>query len=60
MADLVNVWPLARPGGAVLFHDIRHPAHPDLAACFAEFVAGRTSHHEVIPEDYGLGVAWKP
>lgn len=60
MADLVNVWPLVRPGGAVLFHDIRHPAHPDLAACFAEFVAGRTSQHEVIPEDYGLGVAWKP
>lgn len=60
MADLVSVWPLARPGGAVVFHDIRHPAHPDLAACFAEFVAGRTSHHEVIPEDYGLGIAWKP
>lgn len=60
MADLVNVWPLLRPGGALVFHDIRHPAHADLAACFADFVNKHTRSHEIITDDYGLGIAWKP
>lgn len=59
MADLVNTWPLVKPGGAVVFHDITHPAHPDLRRCFDEFVAAVRSPHQVIEADYGLGVAWK-
>jgi len=60
MADLRNTWPLVRPGGVLIFHDIRHPAHPDLAQCFADFVDGNTPTHEIITDDYGLGIAWKP
>jgi hypothetical protein len=59
MADLVNVWPLVKPGGCVLFHDITHPAHPDLMQCFDEFVAKHSAPHEIITDGYGLGVAWK-
>lgn len=59
MADLVNTWPLLKPGCAVLFHDISHPAHPDLLRCFDEFVAERNAPHQIITSDYGLGVAWK-
>lgn len=59
MADLENTWPLVRPGGCVVFHDIMHPAHPDLRQCFDEFVATHRAPHEIITADYGLGVAWK-
>lgn len=59
MADLVNVWPLVKPGGAVVFHDITHPAHLDLRRCFDEFVASKNAPHEIIAEPYGVGVAWK-
>jgi predicted O-methyltransferase YrrM len=59
MADLVNVWPLVKPGGAVVFHDITHPAHLDLQRCFDEFVASKNAPHEIIAEPYGVGVAWK-
>lgn len=59
MADLVNVWPLVKPGGAVVFHDITHPAHLDLLQCFDEFVASKNAPHEIIAEPYGVGVAWK-
>lgn len=59
MADLVNTWPLIKPGCAVLFHDISHPSHPDLRRCFEEFVAARNAPHHIITSDYGLGVAWK-
>lgn len=58
-ADLENVWPLVKPGGAVLFHDITHPSHPDLRRCFDEFVHSRRAPHQIITDDYGLGVAWK-
>ena len=59
MADLVNTWPLLKPGGAVLFHDITHPAHLDLGKCFDEFVGKHGCLAEVILEPYGVGVAWK-
>ena len=59
MADLLNVWPLVKPGGAVVFHDITHPAHLDLQRCFDEFVASKNAPHEIIAEPYGVGVAWK-
>jgi hypothetical protein len=59
MADLVNTWPLVQPGCCVLFHDISHPAHPDLLACFEEFVVKHGAIREVIYADYGVGVAWK-
>ena len=58
-ADLENVWPLVRWGGAIVFHDITHPAHPYLLACFDEFVQARNAPHEIIKADYGVGVAWK-
>ena len=59
MADLVNTWPLVKPGGCVVFHDITHPAHPDLRACFDAFVEKHRALSEIITDDYGLGVAWK-
>jgi hypothetical protein len=59
LADLENVWPLVRPGGCVAFHDILHPAHPDLMACFDAFVDKHRAPHEMILEPYGVGVAWK-
>ena len=59
MADLVNTWPLVRPGCCVVFHDILHPAHPDLMACFDAFVVKYGAIREVIDQDYGVGVAWK-
>jgi predicted O-methyltransferase YrrM len=59
MADLENVWPLVRPGGCVVFHDITHPSHLELQACFDAFVAKHGAPHEVAIEPYGVGIAWK-
>jgi predicted O-methyltransferase YrrM len=59
MADLENTWPLVKPGGCIVFHDITHPAHPDLLACFDHFVFKRRAPHEIIQEPYGVGIAWK-
>lgn len=59
MADLENVWPLVKPGGAVVFHDITHPAHLDLLGCFEEFVARHAAPHQIVAEPYGVGIAWK-
>ena len=59
MADLENTWPLVKPGGCVVFHDVSHPAHPDLMRCFTEFVSRHHAPHQIITDDYGLGVAWK-
>jgi len=59
MADLENVWPLLRPGGCVVFHDITHPAHPYLMACFDAFIVKAGAIREVISADYGVGIAWK-
>ena len=58
-ADLENVWPLVKPGGAVLFHDITHPSHMHLADCFKEFVARHGARHQIVAEPYGVGVAWR-
>jgi hypothetical protein len=59
MADLLNTWPLVKPGGCVVFHDITHPAHPDLMRCFDAFTKLHRMPHTIITDDYGLGVAWK-
>ena len=59
MADLENTWPLVRPGCCLAFHDILHPAHPDLMACFGAFVCKYGAIPQVIHQDYGVGVAWK-
>ena len=59
MADLENTWPLVKPGGCVVFHDITHPAHTDLRQCFDAFVAKHRLQSKTITDDYGLGVAWK-
>lgn len=58
-ADLENVWPLVKPGGVIVFHDITHPLHPYLMRCFDEFVEAHRAPHQIITADYGLGVAWK-
>ena len=62
MADLVNVWPLVPSGGFVAFHDITHPAHPDLMKCFTDFVDARrpeVSEWYTVLEPYGVGVVVK-
>ena len=59
VADLNNTWPLLKPGGCIVFHDITHPSHPDLMRCFTEFVEKHHVPHQIITDDYGLGVAWK-
>ena len=38
MIDLVNVFPLCKSGGHIVFHDICHRAHKYLDQCFDEFV----------------------
>lgn len=58
--DLIEVWPLVRPGGVLVFDDVAHPAHPGLEDLFLktvrrwgskvqEFHVDRTRPH---------GVAW--
>jgi len=59
LADLNNVWPLVKPGGCVVFHDITHPEHMYLADVFGEFVAKHHAPHQMIFEPYGVGVAWR-
>ena len=62
MADMANCWPLIRPGGCLAFHDITHPAHPDLLDAFAVFVKERADEIQTwrnILEPYGVGVAVK-
>jgi len=62
MADLVNVWPLVAPGGFVAFHDITHPAHPDLMKCFTDFIdmhKAEVSESYTVMEPYGVGVVVK-
>ena len=62
MADLVNTWPLVKPGGALAFHDITHPAHPDLLETFDGFVRERRNSISAwrnILEPYGVGVVVK-
>ena len=58
-ADLENTWPLIRPGGAVVFHDITHPSHMYLLECFMQFAIERNALLRVITEPCGVGVAFK-
>ena len=60
MADLLNSWALLKPGGTIVFHDVTHPAHPDLLRCWEQFVSyvrPAIQAEHVIVEPYGLGVA---
>lgn len=61
MADLENTWPLVAPGGALAFHDITHPAHPDLQETFDTFrsQAAGVKSWRLIVEPYGVGVMVK-
>ena len=61
LADLTNCWPLIESGGQLVFHDIRHPAHPGLLTLFHAFMdlqpdCGR--RYEIL-EGHGVAVAWK-
>lgn len=55
-ADLDAVLPLLRIGGALVFDDVRHPAHPELGAVWEDAVADpRYSTWRF--DDVGYGVA---
>ena len=62
MIDLVNVFPLCKSGGHIVFHDIYHVAHKYLDQCFDEFV--QNNKNEIIgtsktSEDCGIGTIIK-
>ena len=62
MADLTNVFPLCASGGCILFHDICHPAHRYLTACFDEFVdryKNEIAESLKITDELGIGVIVK-
>jgi predicted O-methyltransferase YrrM len=60
MQDLKEAYRLARPGGAILFDDISHPAHPYLEKVWKDFVTEHNlDHAEYSAAGYGVGVAFK-
>ena len=62
MIDLVNVFPLCKSGGFILFHDIIHHAHLYLEQCFDEFVENHKDNIQYaakIKEHLGIGVIIK-
>ena len=62
MIDLVNVLPLCKSGGTILFHDITHHAHLYLEACFDTFVNNHIESiqsSEKIKYSLGIGVITK-
>jgi hypothetical protein len=62
MADLVNVLPLCKSNGFILFHDIVHPAHQYLEKCFDEFIDEHKDfikYSEKMKDHLGIGVIIK-
>ena len=55
--DLVDVLPRLRVGGALVFDDIRHPAHPDLDAVWRRVVESDRRYSTWRFDDVGFGVA---
>ena len=61
LADLTNCWPLVESGGQLVFHDIRHPAHPGLLTLFHVFMDDQPDcgrRYEIL-EGHGVACAWK-
>lgn len=61
LADLTNCWPLVESGGQLVFHDIRHPAHPWLLTLFHVFMDDQPDcgrQYEIL-EGHGVAIAWK-
>ena len=61
LADLTNCWPLVESGGQLVFHDIRHPAHPGLLTLFHVFMDDQPDcgrRYEIL-EGHGVAIAWK-
>lgn len=57
MRDLINVFPLCKKGGTILFHDITHHAHLYLERCFDTFVS--ENEDQVLSSDkikFGAGI----
>jgi hypothetical protein len=62
MADLINVLPLCKSGGCILFHDITHPSHLYLESCFDTFVSNNQKDikfSEKIKYSLGIGIIIK-
>lgn len=55
--DLQDVLPRLRIGGALVFDDVSHPAHPQLARVWARTVAGDRRYATWTFDDVGYGVA---
>jgi len=51
------VLPRLRVGGALVFDDISHPAHPDLDAVWRRVVASQRRYGTWSFDDVGYGVA---
>lgn len=61
LADLTNCWPAVEPGGQLVFHDVRHPAHPGLLTLFHVFMDDQRDcnrRYEIL-EGHGVAIAWK-
>lgn len=55
--DLEDVLPRLRIGGALVFDDVSHPAHPELARVWERAVASRRRYATWAFDDVGYGVA---
>ena len=57
-ADLTNVMPRIRIGGAVVFDDLANPAHPGLDAVWEELVGGDRRYSPWAFNELGFGIAF--
>lgn len=55
--DLINVAPLVKPGGVIVFDDINHPLHPYLLAVWQKFIRKHPEFTDFIYKEQGRGVA---
>jgi predicted O-methyltransferase YrrM len=61
LRDLKNAWPLLKPGGVLIFDDLKHPAHIPLQDAYREFLGWSKAND--IPhffDQFGVGVSEKP
>ncbi len=55
--DLLTIMPRVRPGGVILFDDIAHPLHLDLADCWRDTVGAHPGFSTASYTDLGYGIA---
>lgn len=55
--DLRTAMTRVRPGGVILFDDVGHPLHADLAACWRDTVAADPAFHTGSYTGLGYGIA---